>query len=470
MRVAVVNRVIALHCCLIQCAQLRPFSATQSTCRPFQYAPIHAMSRSVTLTPAQDSVASFHSILNDYSVKSQVRQISLRTLKDPETDHKGEHRRRYTREPWLQCVARLAELHNLEEVHIRFGLRVSVSTHFIHEPVDDVSFRTKTLNTLFNALDHVDSKINTLSIDNLQDLTVGVYNTESFQNVRSRLKSLHLKIAMEWSEASPEGDIDIPEKHAFFDQELTTHWLRPLQGQLTHLSLYAEDFWGVYPRWDCRQLHFPRLRSLSLGRWSLAHDWQIDWLLAHGDTLEELLLDDCPIAHALQFDEWQHRSLQWGAGEASVGTDGWKVGQIFPSMRWSTVLLQFGTGLKRLKRFGIGYGEWDPVYGAEYDLAFDRRYTLQARLVSTRYCMFDYGTLPSPWIQDFSTQERGESATSEEDIQYDCVWMMEDDNWDLDTQSWTVPPNLQYPQEREREQKALDALMKAVAQNRESLR
>lgn len=46
-------------------------------------------------------------------------------------------------------------------------------------------------------------------------------------------------------------------------------------------------------------------------------------------------------------------------------------------------------------------------YGVECDRAFDRRYHLQARLVSTRNCMFDYGTLPSPWTQDIPTQERG---------------------------------------------------------------
>lgn len=61
-------------------------------------------------------------------------------------------------------------------------------------------------------------------------------------------------------------------------------------------------------------------------------------------------------------------------------------------------------------------------------------------------------------------------VASEEDIQYDCAWMTEDDKWVLDTKSWIVLPKLQYPQRRESEKKALDALMKAIAQERASLR
>ncbi|KAF1919061.1 hypothetical protein BDU57DRAFT_416835, partial [Ampelomyces quisqualis] len=167
---------------------------------------------------------------------------------------------------------------------------------------ESMQLRTSVLNTLFKALDHRHVNVHLLSIEHLQDRTMGVYDTTTFENIRNKLKSLHLKIAVEWNEYGPDGDMENPEKHDFFKQDLNTHWLEPLQSQLTHLSLYAGDFWGVYPRWDPRKLHFPRLKFLSIGMWSLAHTWQVEWLLSHSNSLEELNLENCPIAHALCFD------------------------------------------------------------------------------------------------------------------------------------------------------------------------
>jgi hypothetical protein len=65
------------------------------------------------------------------------------------------------------------------------------------------------------------------------------------------------------------------------------------------------------------------------------------------------------------------------------------------------------SGPHKLKRFGMKYGRWDADNGADYDQAFQRRYELLARLASTLYCIFDNGTLPSPWIQDWSFRTLG---------------------------------------------------------------
>lgn len=76
---------------------------------------------------------------------------------------------------------------------------------------EEVELRAKILCNLFKALDHPHLKVETLSIENLQDDSAGVYDQPSFQNVRNKLKRLHLKIATEHSNAS-EHDIDIPEQ------------------------------------------------------------------------------------------------------------------------------------------------------------------------------------------------------------------------------------------------------------------
>lgn len=51
------------------------------------------------------------------------------------------------------------------------------------------------------------------------------------------------------------------------------------------------------PGIDFRGLHLPHLRTLALNRMTFTHDWQVDWILSHGATLQALLLDDCPLIH-----------------------------------------------------------------------------------------------------------------------------------------------------------------------------
>jgi hypothetical protein len=111
----------------------------------------------------------------------------------------------------------------------------------------------------------------------------------------------------------------------------------------------------VYPRWDCRGLRFPQLKSLSLGNWSIAHEWQVEWILAHADTLEELYLDDCAIAYALRFGRDQHASLSWDAGELEI-RHGYDQGYMYPSLRWRTILPLLSTRLTHLRRFGMAHG------------------------------------------------------------------------------------------------------------------
>lgn len=365
-------------------------------------------------------------------------------------------------DPFHNCISRIPSFPSLQDVSLKFTSRVCnparKTPFYNYRGSEDVHLRTQVLRRLFTALDKPHLNISTLSIENLQDYSPHVYDQQAFQNVRAKLTSLHLKIAMESSDHGPDRDIDIPEKHTFYNRELNEHWLSPMQNQLTHLTLYGDDFWGVYPRWDPRGLHFPKLKSLSLGNWSIAHQWQIEWILSHGHTLEELYLDDCPIIHALRFKPHQHAKLEWAEGEVEIRDDRWADGHIYPSLRWSSVLPLFTSRLKKLKRFGMGHGPWENHYG-EWNRAFAQRYELPARLEVGRYGIFDCGTLPTHWIIDDKMYHGQEVvwddeavAKLEEDAERDCCWV-------YDAEENGEEEKLQYPGGRVDDQRALDELI-----------
>lgn len=163
---------------------------------------------------------------------------------------------------------------------------------FKQEVCETQLFRTKVLEVFFKSLNDAKGsgeKIDSLTIKNLQDCTSErIYHSKNFQVVRSRLMKLHLQIATESDETAPEYNIDKTGCHQMFTIDLLDHWLKPLQlqSQLTHLTLYtAVCFWRFWPFCDLRRVCFPRLKSLSLGNWTIVHGWQIDWILSHG-TLE----------------------------------------------------------------------------------------------------------------------------------------------------------------------------------------
>ena len=156
--------------------------------------------------------------------------------------------------------------------------------------------------------------------------------------------------------------------------------------------------WGLYPFVDFRQFGpFPCLESLSLGDWTIAHDWQIDWVLSHGPTLKQLLLDDCPIIPALRMagDDNMAR-LNFPSLQAEGDS-------YFPyfkliSLRWHQVLDRFRSVLPHLEHFAMCGSDCDWT-----DDAFDHRYNLTNKFRANRYHFFDSGTIPH-WLDSWSSR------------------------------------------------------------------
>jgi hypothetical protein len=141
-------------------------------------------------------------------------------------------------------------------------------------------------------------------------------------------------------------------------------------------------YWGIYPFFDIRGLCFSDLKSLVLGNFTIAHDWQIDWIISHGETLEELILDDCPIVYALSLGDYDAEDNDWERYSTKL-----------VETRWSSVFPLFQQRLKTLRHFAIGHGPWS-------DRMFECRYDLLARIEPSRYVSYEHGQGPTPWNED----------------------------------------------------------------------
>ena len=320
-------------------------------------------------------------------------------------------------------------------------------------------YREPFLRNFFRALNHSEhpaSKLHSLSIVNLHDVSdYETLRSDDFKAVLSRIDTLELCIATEEQSAAPESEIEYPERHQFFGIDLIELWLAPVQQNLVNLKIYSNCYWGYLPKCDLRTLHFSKLKSLAFGNMTFTHDWQLDWIISHGRTLESLTLDDCPIVHDAMVAETldperyvklqDDKTLLW---DPDIETT-WSC-----SSRWHDYFRKMTTGLPRLQHFGLGHGPWGDDIGEDNTaLAFEASASLWAQLEAGRYVIFHWGTGPSQWIEPDAV---GDALFSRVKItllneQYLCCWETDDD-----------PPLPTYPDCWDRDQEAFDVLVAAV--------
>lgn len=352
--------------------------------------------RTITLNHNEESAQKLKT-LAESNLNQFVRRIVINTSSDPNSQ--GVHQEETNLlESFEEAIKTIDMFRNMEEAELRFAREctgIEADGHWGPEVAETMEFRIEVLEPFFGALKGA-SKVKSLAIKNLQDhMDKDLFESEDFVVVRNRLTKLHLQIATESDEASPENTISLEACHQGFTHDLPNIWLKPLQNQLTHLTLYStECLWGVWPFVDLRVIPvFPRLISLSLGNLTIVHDWQIDWVLSHASTLEELRLDDCYIVTALRLNKEQaaanfpdlSKIPDYGSGLDEYFTE--------VELRWHDVFSRFNNGLPHLNNFSIGHGNW---YEGR---AFEERYQLFNQLPSVRYFMFDWGIGPSQWIE-----------------------------------------------------------------------
>lgn len=168
-------------------------------------------------------------------------------------------------------------------------------------------------------------------------------------------------------------------------------------GSLQKLSLYSSFYWGFYPKVNLDGVHFPHLKSLALGQFSFVDDKQLDWILAHSSTLQELYLDDCAILAGVDIHDFQLESLQCQIPESDMQLkeeDGLRKFRYAYPRRWHDYFSSIQEGLPNLREFSFGVSaSWD-----EDVLPFEEEKEIVPALMRTRYIGFEGGLGPSPFV------------------------------------------------------------------------
>jgi hypothetical protein len=303
------------------------------------------------------------------------------------------------------------------------------------------------------------AEMDTLTVKHLQDFCPD--QRPDWSQISPTFKKLNLLITTWTSEAAPEHDIEVPERHAFFNDRLNAVWLNHSQSRLTHLTIHCNTYWGAFPRWQPEGLHFPSLRSLALSKWTIMFDWQLDFIYFHGGTLEQLILTDCPILYASRMMPHQSNNAfhlrPRGTTRGKPPTI-----NIFCGLRWHHILTHFQEKLPKLNHFSMGRGIIDSAFCLEADLsadkAFDDRYSLKPCIDSSRYAIFDFGEGPIPYERPRSTWRVLPDGS---DSKYSWLekesWWWENRETDED-----VKAKIAYPECLEEDQEALAELLRVV--------
>ncbi|KAF2630142.1 hypothetical protein BU25DRAFT_446942 [Macroventuria anomochaeta] len=140
-----------------------------------------------------------------------------------------------------------------------------------------------------------------LEVEMVPPLHLPITRDPMFKQCMRSVKTLILHFDAWYCDEGWDADDD----HVLPDSSLSTRaheftrnigeWIGRSQDVLKVLSLSFENYVGYYPKLDFRNMYYPRLRVLELTCVTISHAAQISWILAHGDTLTAVHLEDCPL-------------------------------------------------------------------------------------------------------------------------------------------------------------------------------
>ncbi|MCJ1384605.1 hypothetical protein MMC17_007723 [Xylographa soralifera] len=238
------------------------------------------------------------------------------------------------------------------------------------------------------AFDPSVTRLKSLFISHLREVNdPSLTENPAFLAVMNNLEVLKLNIVQESKHSEMNSETYGLDQFVFLEQ-LPLVWLQPAAQGLTALTLCQADYWGWCPKADFR-----------------------DWLLKHGDTLEELHLDQCRILFVAEIPG-PLDSLGFPTKEAmndgDASLEDWEY-----SPRWSDYFARFGTGLSRLRIFQMGSSLWVPDEPDPF-LFYTRRIECERQYLC-RYLGFKMNTVPAWWEAEVEDLE--EDGIEERDHQ-----------------------------------------------------
>ncbi|CAG8116993.1 unnamed protein product [Penicillium salamii] len=377
------------------------FKSLHHSCRFISQLATDQLFKTVHLQPSKTSQNGLQEILNNPNLRRIPRKIYIDTV-DESLNYDDEEEQKWP-QGWDNLVPQVKELPRLNAAVLCFDKGFTSDSededypHYTDFP-QTPQFRFHAMHKLFSLLESLRHPIQDLGIRNLQaDNPKDPKTLAKMGKVLSGLLSLRLSITSETNDAAPEHDLEYPEIRKFF-KELPSTWLSPAAPSLQHLSLCSREYSGFYPDLDLTNLFFPRLKTLSLGNFCFFHDGQIDWILKHGDTLEEIYFDDCAILYDFGMMEENvdacalpRDTLVRREGDESLYGSFEK--------RWHHIFDLFAEKLPKLRHFRIGRSDWSP------DIPFEQERDIKVGLYYNRYmCCYD-GWGPSSYMEGEDPKE-----------------------------------------------------------------
>lgn len=418
-----------------QVDERRDLSNARLACKTLDKYAAKELFKDVFVSPSDEHMSSWNSISQHDEIRQIPRHAIIHTHSDIE-DHGLGHQREdeVVGEDFEDALAALSRFPNLDSVEIGFTPEcVGEDKQYYQDVSEDAWEREGMLELIFQAIkdraeDEKNRTIRRLTIINLQNYPLQAFtSSDRFRDVMSQLEELHISMVQEYNEAGPDHDYTKIELQTF-PAHLCSNWLAPISTNLKALSIYHQaDNWGPFPGYfDPSGISFPKLETLALGYYTLAHDNDIDWILAI-KSLRKLILHNCMIASWIRIATsnlaaWKPRMRDW----AKVpDQDGARWCEKFTyGGKWSTNLDRIASDLPNLVDFRFDSAS---PYDADFPYSLKNRDLCGVANFPQRYIYFDNGVLPTPWreaedsgdIEKWGRKPKGDWTTNKHVIDFE---------------------------------------------------
>ena len=298
----------------------------------------------------------------------------------------------------------MSKFPNLDSLEISFTPECVGLDDDWQDVTEEIEEREDMLTCVFQSIktraaDEKNRTIRKLSIINLQNCPLPDFtSSDLFRDIMGNLEELHVQMTQEYNEHGPDHDYTKVELQTF-PAYFCSHWLAPISKNLKALSVYStSDNWGPFPGYFSPSgIAFPRLETLALGYYTLAHDNDLDWVLSI-PSLRKLILHNCMIASRIRIEtenmaEWNVRTHDWTPGPNEDGDSDWAESFTYAG-KWSQHLDRIAEALPNLVDFRFGHGgEWS----RDISYSVRERDSCGAEMFPRRYICFDNGILPTHW-------------------------------------------------------------------------